>query len=401
MSPVPSVPNPAAGPFVGAATDRPRKRKRRWFRQVVRVAIAGFAGAVVVVLHSLSWGAAFGGTPTGARWERIRRSPNFANGHFHNDGPGLVRRVGHAEDTLREMWRNDPARRPPKPLPAVPRDVILAMLAHAPVSGLRVTWIGHSTLLVEIDGRRFLTDPMFSARASPSTLIGMKRFQPPALSIDDLPPLDGVILSHDHYDHLDRASIRTLNRRGVTFYAPLGVGAHLERWGVPAGRIVEHDWWEESNLGDLKLVAVPAHHFSGRTVGETSTRTLWTSWVIAGPAHRIFFSGDSGLTQVQQRIGERFGPFDLACLDIGGWNETWADIHFGPRAALDAAVMLRTRRTLPIHWGTFELALHAWNEPIETITTEATRRRIELLAPRLGQPVEPATAPPLDRWWRL
>lgn len=361
-----------------------------------------FAGVLLLaalgLLHSTGWGAAFGQAPEGARLARLRASPAYVDGRFHNLGPGWVTPAGNVGEALKSMWRGAPDRQPPQPLPQRARDEILRTLGTPPASGLRVTWLGHSTLLVEIDGRRLLTDPMFSDRSFPSTLVGPKRFQPPALAIDDLPPLDGVLLSHDHYDHLDRASIVALNRRGVTFYAPLGVGAHLEHWGVPANRIVEHDRWQRTPCGDLTLIATPAHHFSGR-LPNGANPTLWCSWVIAGPQHRVFFSGDSGLAGFFTDIGNRHGPFDLACMDIGASDPSWADIHFGPKHALTAAGMLRARRVLPIHWGTFNLALHAWNGPVDTLVTLAEQQGMPVLTPILGDPIEPAAPPPNRRWW--
>jgi L-ascorbate metabolism protein UlaG (beta-lactamase superfamily) len=329
----------------------------------------------------------------------MQASPHFANGRFHNATVTLTPPSGSQWQAMRSMILGAPDRQPATPLSAPPREEVLATLARPPESGLRATWIGHSTLLLEIDGRRFLTDPMFSDRASPSTLLGSQRFQPPALALEDLPPLDGVILSHDHYDHLDLASIRALNRRGVTFYVPLGVGAHLERWGVAPERIVEHDWWEQTVLGDLTLTATPAHHFSGRRLIDYN-RTLWCSWVIAGPQHRLFFSGDSGLSAIFAEIGRRHGPFDVAFMDIGAANPSWADVHFGPRNAVAAFEALHAKRLFPIHWATFHLAPHPWSEPAETLTFESATRGFDLVTPTLGTPFEPETAAATARWWR-
>lgn len=362
------------------------------------VAVLLTLGAALL-LQTTSGLASFGGTAEGARLARMQASPNFTNGQFHNASPTLTPPTGSQWAAMKSMLRGAPDRLPSAPLATAPRAEVLATLATPARSGLRVTWIGHSTLLLEIDGRRFLTDPVFSDRASPSTLLGSRRFQPPALALADLPPLDGVILSHDHYDHLDMASIRALNRQGVTFYAPLGVGAHLERWGVPPERIVEHDWWEKSVLGELTLIATPAHHFSGRRLIDYN-RTLWCSWVIAGPTHRVFFSGDSGLSSIFTKIGRQHGPFDLAFMDIGAANPSWADVHFGPQAAATAFEMLGAKRLFPIHWATFTLALHAWSEPAETLAAESAARGFELVTPPLGAPFEPEAAIATPRWWR-
>lgn len=377
----------------------PARKCRRWFRRVALSVGVLTVCCVGILLQSTSCTAAFGGSAKGARLARMQASPNFRDGRFHNAGNALVPPVGSQWEAMKDFFHGAPDRQPSTPVPVMPRAEMLPALAAPPASGLRITWLGHSTLLIEIDGRRYLTDPVFSRRASPSTLFGTARFQPPPLAIEDLPPLDGVILSHDHYDHLDLASIRALNRRGVIFYAPLGVGAHLERWGVPAERIVEHDWWEQSTLGEFSLVATPAHHFSGRMLIDYN-RKLWCSWVIAGPKHRVFFSGDSGLAAVFQTIGTRHGPFDVAMMDVGASHPSWADVHFGPKGALAAFEMLGARRLFPIHWGTFVLAPHPWKEPAETLVVEAATRSIDVLTPRLGTPFEPETAPATPRWWR-
>lgn len=383
--------------------DRPRlqrsRPKRRWLRRTLLVASGVLLVTAVTVLHSLSWGAAFGTRPDGARLAQLQRSPAWTGGRFHNGSRALVQPVGNVDEAVKGMLRGGPDRQPATALPMAARAETLRTLAVPPASGLRITWIGHSTLLIEIDGQRLLTDPMFSDRAFPSTLVGPKRFQPPALWLEDLPALDAVLLSHDHYDHLDLASIRALNRRGVKFYAPLGVGAHLEHWGVPAERIVELDWWEEMKLGRLTLAATPAHHFSGRLPMWNNT-TLWCSWSILGPKHRLFFSGDSGLAPEFSAIGERYGPFDVAFMDIGAADPAWADIHFGPVNALTAFERVRGRRFFPIHWATFRLARHPWSEPAETLVTEAEKRNIAVLTPFLGEPIEPEGASAVARWWR-
>lgn len=377
------------------------RRRRRWQGGILLTVAGLVALSTLALLRSTSWGASLGARSEGAQLERLRRSPHFAGTRFVNDTPALTQNRGQPQDALFDLLRGGALRRPDQPLPLMARAEIIQRLATPPASGLRITWIGHSTAFIEIDGQRFLTDPMFSERASPSTLFGARRFQPPALALTDLPPLDGVILSHDHYDHLDLASIRALSRRGERFYAPLGVGAHLERWGVPRDRIIEHDVWERSLVGGITLVATPARHFSGRSLFDRN-HTLWTSWALIGPAHRVFFSGDTGLIPTLARIGAELGPFDVALLEIGAWNESWADIHLGPHGAARAAELLRVHRILPIHWATFELSTHAWFEPVETLVRDGSELNSprEILTPILGTPVEPTDAAPTPRWWR-
>jgi L-ascorbate metabolism protein UlaG (beta-lactamase superfamily) len=341
-----------------------------------------------------------GRMPAGARLERIRASPRWAQDRFRNLHPILpgLRDANAAMPTLREFLCGGERRLPPAPLPALnPLDT----WSRAAGSGLRVTWLGHSTALIEIDGLRVLTDPVWGPRASPSRLVGPKRFQPVPVALRSLPPLDLVVVSHDHYDHLDYPTIRKLRKHAVPFVTSLGVGAHLEAWGVPAERIVELDWWESFALpnADLTVTAAPSQHFSGRTI-KTRNTTLWSSLVLRSARHALFFSGDTGLTTEYGEIRARLGPFDLAMLEVGAWHPAWGDMHLGPENALKAHALLGAEALLPIHWGTFALAMHPWDQPAETLLTLAPAAGARLLMPRLGEPVEPAHGLDVEPWWR-
>ncbi len=286
---------------------------------------------------------------------------------------------------------------PLAPLPAVdPRP----SWGRAPETGLRATWLGHSTVLLEIDGKRVLTDPVWGERASPVSLVGPKRFQPVPVSIAELPPLDAVVVSHDHYDHLDYPSIRELAKSEVPFVTSLGVGAHLESWGVPPGRIHELDWWESASFGDLQVTAAPSQHFSGRSMGDRNA-TLWSAFALRAGRHACFFSGDTGLTAQYGEIRSRLGEFDLALLEVGAFHPAWGDIHLGPDNALQAFEWLGAKSFLPVHWGTFNLAMHAWDEPAEVLIERASSRDVHLLMPRLGDAVEPARFERVEPWWRV
>jgi L-ascorbate metabolism protein UlaG (beta-lactamase superfamily) len=267
-----------------------------------------------------------------------------------------------------------------------------------PASGLRTTWIGHSSVLIEIDGARVLIDPVWSDRCSPVSFAGPERFFPPPLPLAEIPAIDAVMISHDHYDHLDMATVQALAARGTRFFVPLGIGAHLARWGVPADQITDLDWYERATAAGLTLTATPARHYSGRSVWQN--QTLWSSWVIAGPTHRVFYSGDTGYADHFAAIGELFGPFDLALLKIGASDPTWRQIHMDPEEAVHAATDLRAAVMQPVHWGTFNLAYHAWNEPADRAVARAQQAGVRIVVPRPGEWVEPSAPTELVTWWR-
>jgi L-ascorbate metabolism protein UlaG (beta-lactamase superfamily) len=328
------------------------------------------------------------------------QSPQFAEGKFRNAAP---RQPTGALKTLQLMWRvatgkpQDATPRQPLPVHAVMRSDLLA----AP--DLSLWRLGHSTLLFKIDGRFWLTDPVFSERASPFQFMGPKRFHAPPITIEELPPITGVILSHDHYDHLDYAAIQKLAPKVDHFITPLGVGDRLIGWGVPAAKVQQFDWWQGTTLGGLQLVATPAQHFSGRTLSDRNS-TLWASWVlIAGQGAdqvRIFFSGDTGYFDGFKAIGERFGPFDLTLIETGAYNADWPDVHMQPEESLQAHRDVKGRHLFPIHNGTFDLSLHPWVEPFERITALAAAAQVPLVAPVMGERLDIRTPALSTHWWR-
>lgn len=336
----------------------------------------------------------------GLRLERMKASPQWRHGGFHNVFPVAagLRDPSAPFPGLTDFLFGGERRVPSAALPVIdPREGWRCV----PYSGLRATWLGHSTVMIEIGGLRLLTDPVWGLRASPSRWVGPKRFQPVPLTLQQLPPIDAVLVSHDHYDHLDYPTIRALNLLGLPFITSLGVGAHLQAWGVPVERIIELDWWEEYRLpgSGVSITAAPAQHFSGRSLKDRNA-TLWSSLVIRSDRHSVFFSGDTGLTTEYQMIRDRLGPFDLVMLEIGAFHPAWGDIHLGPENAMKAHTLLGGGVLLPVHWGTFSLAMHAWDQPVEVLHALAESNGAPLLMPILGQSVEPAQLEKTDPWWR-
>jgi L-ascorbate metabolism protein UlaG (beta-lactamase superfamily) len=298
---------------------------------------------------------------------------------------------------LKEYWNNKAETIPKKTLGPFKTDI--SIYNTPPESGLRVTWVGHSSLLIEIDGKRILTDPVWSDRVSFSQSFGPKRFFQPPIALKDLPPLDAIIVSHDHYDHLDKDTIKFFAGKQIPFYCPLGVCRYIIDWGVAEDMITELDWGDSAMIDHgCVITATPARHFSGRGMFNRM-ETLWASFVIKGPKHTIFYGADSGWFNGFQAIGATYGPFDLTMLEIGAYGKNWPDIHMGPDHASNAHIALQGKLMIPIHWGTFNLALHPWYEPIEKLVEFAQQKKIELFVPEPGKPTE-VNGAYNSEWWK-
>jgi L-ascorbate metabolism protein UlaG (beta-lactamase superfamily) len=327
----------------------------------------------------------------GERGERYARSPQFADGKFRNTVPGTEVTAAAMPRILAATVQDRDRRHPHGPIPLV--------TPETGGEGLYVTWLGHSTAIIEIEGRRILIDPVWSERCSPSRLVGPKRLHEPPIALRELPPIDAILISHDHYDHLDMPTIRHLvDLQAAPFLVPLGVGAHLERWGVPATRIIELDWNERSTVAGIEFIATAARHFSGR--GLTRDETLWSSWVIAGPTRKAFYSGDTGYFPGFATIGEEHGPFDVALVQVGAYGDAWPDIHMVPEDGVATHVDVRGGLMIPVHWATFNLALHDWAEPADRTWREAKARDVSLAIPRPGERVDVDNPPAVDGWWQ-
>ena len=352
--------------------------------------LAGLSATVFLFMQQST----FGRNPAESRLDRIKKSPNYRDGSFQNPEPTEVMRegasyMGMMADFVNKAKDNTPL----KPLPSVRTD-----LKTLPDTTPTIVWFGHSSYLIKSRGINVLVDPVFSGNASPVSFFGKAFPGANVYGADDMPDIDLLVLSHDHYDHLDYQTITKLIPRVKKFYTALGVGAHLERWGVPADRIVEFDWWENHIVSaDINLTAVPARHFSGRSF--TRGKTLWTAFVLNLHGYNLYLGGDSGYGKHFREIGDKFGPFDLAILECGQYGKDWPNIHMLPEEVVTAAQDLKAKTILPVHWAKFSLALHGWKEPIERFTKRAAEQKIPVTTPMIGEPLVVGVAYPRSTWW--
>jgi len=353
---------------------------------------------VSAVLFIASCISSLGANPRGEEREQLETSLNYGDETFINP---VETDNGLDWSEFREIRRREKVDREPSieiPVTPPPDD---AFETRHDSDSIRVTWIGHATTLVEFDGFRVLTDPIFGERCSPVRFAGPKRLHRPGIELEDLPEVDAIIISHDHYDHLDQASAKALAAKGVPFFVPLGVGAHLRRWGIED--VTELDWWQHAEVRNtkgeqLRLQATPARHFSGRGA-LAQDRTLWASWALLGPRHRVWFGGDTGYFDGFKEIGEKLGPFELTIVPIGAYDRTWKEIHVNPEEAIQTHLDVRGEVMLPIHWGTFNLGLHAWDEPIQRAIEAANEHDVRLLTPTPGQLIDTAALPSPSQWF--
>lgn len=363
---------------------------------ILRIMLSLVIGILLAGYLFLKYHPVIGGKSSKEKFNVFRQSKNFDRKKFINQIPTVMdTRITTMVSILRDFIKGNPNSKPKRAIPVEPLHSVM------PDEYTKVSWLGHSTLLLEMDGKRLLLDPMFSQTPSPFSSIGGKRYSKKLpLELEELPPIDVVILSHDHYDHLDHRSIKKLKDKVSQFCVPLGVGRHLARWGVEADKINEFDWWNEFNFAGLTFVCTPARHFSGRGVSDRDT-TLWGSWVIIGHESRIYFSGDSGYGPHFAEIGEKYGPFDLTFMECGQYDERWSAIHMMPEETVQAHIDVKGRILIPIHWSAFTLALHDWSEPIERVTKAARESKIKISTPKIGESVIIGSAEyPNSIWWR-
>ncbi|HEX7303694.1 MBL fold metallo-hydrolase [Lentzea sp.] len=354
----------------------------------MKKALAGLLGLAGVAWALRDLPRQLGGKPDPVR---MARSPRYRDGKFHNE-----KKVSSTPDreafSVRDFVFGGEDRKPSVAVPLVG--------PAAPVSsGLHVTWYGHASALIEIDGAAVLVDPVWSDRVSPSSFAGPKRLHPVPHQLSDLPTLSAVVISHDHYDHLDMATVQELTRTtSAVFVVPLGIGAHLAKWDVPADRVVELDWDESHSVDGFTLTCTAAQHFSGRSVQRDVT--LWASWVVKRGSRSVFYSGDTGYFAGYRRIGAEHGPFDAVLMQVGAYGDAWPDIHMTPEDGVRAFDDLGGGLLIPVHWATFNLALHPWGEPIDRVWREVKARGMKLAVPRPGERVDVDAPGDVDGWWQ-
>lgn len=379
-----------------------RGKVARWVRRSSALLLLMVMGAVLL----LSRCEQFGAIPSGPDHQRMTESPNYNTDQdmFVNEVPGVMEEMlAHSGfwANPRKNLTNNFLFNPNTPTPDVPLPEVRGPLPsdlRDTFDTVKFTWLGHATVLASINGKTILFDPVFSESAAPVSW-AVKRYQPPAIDIDQLPPIDFIVISHDHYDHLDMNAVKFFRESDTRFLVPLGVASHLEYWGIGRDQVTEFDWWQSRNISGITFTCAPAQHFSGRTATIAMQKTLWASWAVRTEAASVYFSGDSGYAGHFKEIGDRLGPFDLTFIDAGQYNERWRQVHNLPPEVIDAFNDLRGDILVPIGWGMFTLALHDWYEPPVEISSRAVAIGATVAIPRFGEWVDIRQRLPDKKWW--
>ncbi len=337
-----------------------------------------------------------GKNPSGKHLEQLKRSPNYKEQEFKNlsETPMMLEDASYYEIFKKFLNKTRDAK-PPSVLPSVKTD-----LKNIQSEKPTIIWFGHSSYFIRIENKTILVDPVFSGNASPLPFMVHAFEGSDIYSPDDFPAIDFLLLTHDHYDHLDYKTIKKFKSKTKKIYCPLGLSSHLIYWGFDKKIIIEMDWWQTINLAEnMQLTAAPARHFSGR--GLKRFKTLWSSFILKTNSHSLYLGGDSGYDAHFKKIGEKFGPFDIAILEAGQYNTAWPLIHMLPEQTVQAAIDLRANVLMPVHWGKFTLAMHSWNEPVIRILKAAAVAGLKVTTPVIGEPVILDKAYPSGRWWEL
>ena len=353
---------------------------------------------VIVGVLFVNFSPEFGGKSSPEKMESFKKTGHFEEGIFVNlIETNLDMSFGKMVSTMQQMIKGSPNKRPTFDIPVQHVDSMTLVQN----TKTELIWFGHSAFLLQMEGMNILIDPMFGDVPAPHPFLGQSRYgKSLPISIEKLPQIDAIIISHDHYDHLDYGSIQKLKGKTKMFYVPLGVGAHFESWGIDKSAIVELDWWGDVSLNNLKFTFAPSRHFSGRGLTDRNT-TLWGSWIITSEKENIYFSGDGGYGPHFKEIGEKYGPFDLAMLECGQYNDNWSEIHMKPEESAQAGKDVNAKKIMPIHWGAFTLSLHTWTDPVERIIKKANELNVDVITPIIGEPIFIGKDAPdyHQQWW--
>ncbi|MCR8643400.1 MBL fold metallo-hydrolase [Paenibacillus sp. N1-5-1-14] len=360
---------------------------------LIIVVVVCVAGLLFLKLNPV-----FGGSVSKQQKEAFSKLDNYVDGKFENEVPAKMDMgISNIFSMLKEMIVGGKDRNPSGQLPISPIDW---EAIHSEQDSL--TWLGHSAYILSMDNKKILLDPMLGRVASPVTWVGSKRYSEDLLPlIDKMPQIDAVLLTHDHYDHLDYPSIQKLKSKVNHFFVPLGVGNHLTRWGVPQENITELNWWDETEYEGLKLALTPSKHFSGRGLWDRNS-TLWGGWVILGKQTRFYSSGDGGYDAHFKAIGKKYGPFDMTLIEGGQYDKRWSWVHMTPEEAVQAHLDVNGKNMKLMHWGAFTLAYHSWTDPIDRAIVAAEKANVNLIAPPIGEtvPLTREMSVPITSWWK-
>lgn len=355
---------------------------------------------IIVGVLFINFNPEFGGSPSKEKSIEYSKSSNYKDGEFLNKTKvEMSFTFSQYIEMIFKFFGSQPNTIPDKPLPVSKLNPTEVDSYNS--STPRVIWFGHSAILLQINNKNILIDPMFGDVPAPHPWLGKSRFTDGLpLEIEQMPKVDAVLFSHDHYDHLDYSSIMKLKDKVENFYVPLGLGNHLLEWGIEADRIQEMDWWSETEFENMTFACTPAQHFSGRGISDRNS-TLWASWVIKSDSTTLYFSGDSGYNTHFKEIGVKYGPFDFAMMECGQYNQQWKQIHMMPEETVQAGLDLKAKLIMPIHWGAFKLAFHTWTDPVERLEKESQRLGLPITTPIIGVPIVLSNPPiaPHNKWW--